>query len=175
MVVDNVVSQAQSYGCSLVEVTGGEPLLQPNVHLLMSRLCDAGMTVLIETSGTIDISNCDQRVIRIMDLKTPGSGEVHRNRWSNTNHLTKRDEVKFVICDRDDYQWARRMIERYQLVNRVNAVLISAVATEPGYEFDHAQRVSLRDLAQWVLEDRLPVRIQVQLHKLIWDPLTRGV
>ena len=174
--VEDVVTEVQSYGCPLVEVTGGEPLLQPAVHPLMARLCDEGMTVLIETSGASDIAHCDDRVIRIMDLKTPGSGEVDRNMWSNIDHLTRRDEVKFVICDRGDYEWAREVVRRYDLTDRVNAVLIGAVESVPaGDEISGVEGLSLRDLTQWILEDRLPVRVQTQLHKLIWDPAMRGV
>ncbi len=174
--VDEVVEDVLAYNCDLVEVTGGEPLLQPPVHGLMTRLCDLGKTVLLETSGASDISACDGRVIRIMDLKTPGSGETHRNLWSNIDHLNERDEVKLVVCSREDYEWSRRVIEQYQLHKRVKAVLISPVgAVEPGDDIAGADGLSLHDLAQWALEDRLPVRVQTQLHKLIWDPLARGV
>jgi len=162
--------------CRLAEMTGGEPLLQPNVHPLMARLCDLGYTVLLETSGACDITRCDPRVIRIMDLKTPGSGECGRNLWSNLDHLAPRDEVKFVLTGRDDYLWARDAIARYELPRRVNAVLLSAVhETPPGRELAGSTGLSLRELAEWVLADGLAVRIQTQLHKLIWDPLTRGV
>lgn len=160
----------------LVEITGGEPLLQPNVHVLMRRLCDAGRTVLIETDGVCDISACDPRVIRIMDIKTPGSGEAARNNWANIAHLTKRDEVKFVICSREDYEWSRDVIRRHALDQRVHAVLVSAAAAMAAtHEIAGVQGLPLRFLAEWVLADRLPVRVQTQLHKLIWDPMTRGV
>ena len=163
-------------GGELVEVTGGEPLLQPGVHELMARLCDAGCTVLVETSGACDISKCDPRVIRIMDLKTPDSGESQRNLWSNLGHLNERDEVKLVLCSRGDYEWAREVIERERLCEKVHAVLVSAVHEMPrGQELPGSAGLSLRDLAGWVLEDHLPVRIQTQLHKLIWDPMARGV
>ncbi len=163
-------------GCPLVEITGGEPLLQPNVHVLMRRLCDAGKTVLIETDGVCDISACDPRVIRIMDIKTPGSGEAERNNWNNLAHLTKRDEVKFVICSREDYEWSRDVIRKHALDQRVNAVLMSAAAPMAAtHEIAGVAGLSLRLLAEWVLADRLPVRVQTQLHKLIWDPMTRGV
>ncbi|MHB1157922.1 MAG: 7-carboxy-7-deazaguanine synthase QueE [Phycisphaerales bacterium] len=162
----------------LIEVTGGEPLLQPNVHPLMGRLADAGFTVLIETSGACDISTCDDRVIRIMDFKTPGSGEAARNLWSNVEHLNHRDEVKFVLTGRADYDWAKEVIAKYDLAKRVNAVLFSAVnPVPPGKELPGAGAtgLSLRDLAEWILADGLPVRLQTQLHKLIWHPQTRGV
>ena len=161
---------------NLIEVTGGEPLLQPNVHPLMAKLCDMGKTVLIETSGACDISTCDPRVIRIMDLKTPGSGEAARNHWPNIDHLTTRDEVKFVLTSREDYLWAREVIAKHKLNERVAAVLVSAVHDMPaGKERPGSTGLSMRDLAQWILEDHLPVRMQTQLHKLIWDPAARGV
>lgn len=176
--LDSVIDEVRAIGGAtrLVEVTGGEPLLQPNVHPLMSRLCDLGYTVLLETSGACDIAACDRRVIRIMDLKTPGSGETHRNDWANIERLRPRDEVKFVLADADDYQWARHVIRTYDLASRVNAVLISAVHGQPaGEEIPGAAGLSLRTVAEWVLADGLPVRVQTQLHKLIWDPTARGV
>ncbi len=174
--IDAIVDEVKGFGCDLVEVTGGEPLLQKHVHTLMKRLCDAGMTVLIETSGACDISLCDARVIRVMDLKTPGSGEAERNLWANVEHLTKRDEVKFVLCDRGDYEWARDMMAKYGLAQRVNAVLMSAAAAMPaGDDIAGVRGLGLRDLAEWVLADGLPVVMQTQLHKLIWDPMARGV
>lgn len=179
MTVDDVIAKAAELcdgDCTLYEITGGEPLLQPNVHTLMARLCDMGRTVLIETSGAHDISACDSRVIRVMDIKTPGSGEADRNRWENIEHLNERDEVKFVLCSEADYQWAKQIIHDYDLPHRVHAVLLSAVAPmQPGLELKGAPGLSLRDLSQWVLRDRLPVRVQTQLHKLIWSPNTRGV
>ena len=163
-------------GCSLYEITGGEPLLQRNVHALMSRLCDLGKTVLIETSGACDISPCDPRVIRIMDLKTPGSGEAPRNLWSNLQHLTKRDEVKFVLTSREDYDWMKQVLDEHKLAEKVGAVLVSAVnEVKQGLEIAGVPGLSIRDLAEWILADKLPVRFQTQLHKLIWDPLARGV
>jgi 7-carboxy-7-deazaguanine synthase len=174
--VDDLVAEVRRHDCKLVEVTGGEPLLQPNVHKLMSKLCDAGHTVLIETSGACHISQCDPRVIRIMDIKTPGSGEAARNIWSNIGHLTKQDEVKFVLTDRADYEWMRDVLAKHRLHERVNAVLVSASAPmSPGVEIRGVEGLPMRDLAEWVLADRLPVRLQTQLHKLIWDPMTRGV
>jgi len=176
--VDDVLQDVRKQGgtCNLVEITGGEPLLQPGVHELMRKLGDAGYTVMCETSGACDISGCDPRVVRIMDLKTPDSGEAQRNLWSNIEHLNGRDEVKFVCCSRRDYEWARGVIREHALHEKVNAVLMSAVHEMPtGKELPGAAGLSLRDLTSWVLEDQLPVRIQTQLHKLIWDPMARGV
>ena len=165
---------------NLVEITGGEPLLQPDVHPLTSRLCDLGRTVLIETSGAGDISRCDPRAIRIMDLKTPGSGEVDRNLWANLDHLTARDEVKFVITDRADYRWAKSIIEKHGLGERCRAVLMSPVFEQPGGEqIAGCRGLDPTELAEWILHDPPsaggPVRMQSQLHKLIWDPQARGV
>lgn len=176
--LDDIVAEVERIGrgCRLVEVTGGEPLLQKGVHPLMTRLCDAGYTVLIETSGACDISLCDPRVVRIMDLKTPGSGEVERNLWSNIEHLNERDEVKFVLCGRGDYDWMKQVLAEHRLHERVAAVLVSAVhEMPPGRELPGAEGLAIRDLAEWVLADGLPVRVQTQLHKLIWDPMRRGV
>jgi 7-carboxy-7-deazaguanine synthase len=176
--VESVVDDVQRQGgdCALVEITGGEPLLQPAAPELMRQLADRGYTVLVETSGACDITACDPRAIRIMDLKTPGSGECERNRWENLDALTPRDEVKFVLTSREDYDWARETIERYELASRVAAVLMSAVHAQPaGDEVPGTTGLSLHELAGWVLADQLPVRLQTQLHKLIWDPLARGV
>ena len=163
--LSDVVAAALAFDCPLVEVTGGEPLLQPAALPLMSALCDAGRTVLLETSGAHDISRVDPRVHRIMDLKTPGSGEAARNLWTNIEHLAPRDEVKFVISSREDYEWAREKTRRYDLSRRVNAVLFSPVFG----------RIEPADIARWILEDKLPVRFQLQMHKHIWEPDRRGV
>ena len=165
MAVEEVAAQLLGYGCDLVEVTGGEPLLQAGVYPLIVRLLDMGTTVLVETSGASDVSRLDVRAIKVMDLKCPGSGESARNLWSNLEHLTPRDEVKFVIADRADYEWARDVLRRDNLAPRVNAVLMSCVfgRLEPAL------------LAGWILEDRLPVRMQLQMHKHIWAPDARGV
>jgi len=160
-----VLEKALSFGTPLVELTGGEPLLQPGAIPLLQELCDSGRTVLLETSGERDISQVDPRVHRIMDLKAPGSDESHRNCWENIEHLTKRDEVKFVLSDRADYDWAKGVIEEHSLDDRVNAVLLSCVWGE----------LDPKDLVQWVLEDHLPVRVQIQMHKVIWDADTQGV
>jgi 7-carboxy-7-deazaguanine synthase len=165
MRVEEVAEQLLGYGCDLVEVTGGEPLLQAGVFPLIARLLDMGTTVLVETSGASDVSRLDVRAIKVMDLKCPGSGESARNLWSNLEHLTPRDEVKFVIADRADYEWAREVLRRDNLAPRVNAVLMSCVfgRLEPAL------------LAGWILADRLPVRMQLQMHKHIWAPDARGV
>lgn len=160
-----VLDKALSFGTPLVELTGGEPLLQAAAIPLLKELCDAGRTVLLETSGERDISEVDPRVHRIMDLKAPGSDESERNRWENIEHLTARDEVKLVLSDRRDYDWAKGVIEEHRLAERVNAVLLSCVWRE----------LDPKDLVRWVLEDKLPVRVQVQMHKVIWGADTQGV
>ena len=165
MSVDEVVADVASRGCDVVEVTGGEPLLQPDVYPLMQRLLDAGKTVLIETGGHRSIADVPAGVIRIMDVKCPGSGESGKNDWSNLALLTGQDEVKFVIADRADYEFAREVVQREQLIGRVNAVLFSPVHGE----------LDPKILSRWVIEDRLPVRVQLQVHKYIWSPSTRGV
>ena len=174
--IDQVVHEVRGYACDLVEITGGEPLLQPQAHPLMAQLCDNGYTVLLETSGACDISTCDLRVVRIVDLKTPGSGETDRIDWSSLDSLTDRDEVKFVICSRTDYEWARDVTEKRRLHDRTAAVLFSPVHGVPtGTELSGADTLNPCELAQWILADRLPVRLQPQIHKAIWDPLARGV
>jgi 7-carboxy-7-deazaguanine synthase len=160
-----VVDAVLGHGCPLVEVTGGEPLLQKNVLPLMTLLADAGRTVLLETSGAHDISEVDPRVHRIMDLKTPGSGEVERNLFSNLEYLTPRDEVKFVIGSREDYEWSRALVREHQLAERCRAVLFSPIFG----------RIDPREIVEWVLADNLPVRFQLQMHKFIWTPTQRGV
>jgi len=154
-----------AFDCPLVEITGGEPLLQKNVLPLMTALADAGHTVLLETSGAHDISKVDARVHRIMDLKTPGSGEAERNLFSNVEYLTARDEVKFVIGSREDYEWSREKVERYNLSKRCRAVLFSPIFG----------RIDPRQIVEWILDDKLPVRFQLQMHKFIWTPTQRGV
>jgi 7-carboxy-7-deazaguanine synthase len=174
--IDDLVDEILSYPAKLVEITGGEPLLQERVHELIRRLCDAGRTVLIETSGACDISFCDERAIRIMDLKTPGSGEEGRNNLDNIEHLTDRDEVKFIITDRADYEWAKSMMDRHRLAERCAAVLFSPVYEQAaGREVAGRPGLPPRELARWILADGLDVRLQLQLHKLIWDPEKRGV
>ena len=165
MAIAAVTAQVENYQCPLVEITGGEPLLQEGVYGLCAALLGAGKQVMIETSGASDVSRLDPRVVKIMDLKCPGSGEAGRNLWSNLRHLTPKDEVKFVISDRADYEWTRGVIAEHGLERRVNAVLLS-----PAFG-----RVDLKDLAAWMLEDRLPARLQLQMHKYIWSPTARGV
>jgi 7-carboxy-7-deazaguanine synthase len=166
--LDSIMQEVATHPCRLVEVTGGEPLLQKRVHRLMGRLCDEGYTVLLETSGAHDISAIDPRVHRIMDLKTPSSGECARNRLENLAHLGPRDEVKFVIGSDEDYAWATAQIRAGipGWADRVNAILVSPVFG----------KMTPLDLATRVLADALPrVRMQVQMHKLIWEPNQRGV
>lgn len=160
-----ILSAVLAFDCALVEITGGEPLLQKNVLPLMTALADAGKTVLLETSGAHDISSVDSRVHRIMDLKTPGSGESDRNLYSNIPHLTPRDEVKFVIGSREDYEWSREKLREHNLPERCGAILFSPIFG----------RIEPRQIVDWILADALPVRFQLQLHKLIWPPETRGV
>ena len=162
---DEVAQRALALGTQLVLITGGEPLLQPAVLPLMSALCDAGRTVMIETSGERDIAAVDPRVHRIVDLKAPGSGESQRNRYENIPLLTARDQVKFVLADRADYDWAKALIAREQLNARVAEVLLSCVHGE----------LDPRQLVAWVLEDGLEVRVQLQLHKYIWGATAEGV
>lgn len=164
MSLNEIIKQVESYDCKLVEITGGEPLLQKEVPELALRLLSKNQTVLIETSGEQDISVLDKRVIKIMDLKCPGSGESHQNRWENLEHLTPEDEVKFVIKDRQDYEWSREVIKKHSLEDRLR-VLFSPV-------WDN---LDLEDLAKWILQDKLNVRYQLQLHKFIWSPQTKGV
>ena len=162
--LDEVVVRALATGDRLIEVTGGEPLLQPEVFPLMTALADAGRTVLLETSGAVDIAPVDPRVTIILDVKTPGSGEVAANLDSNLDRLKPIDEVKYVVCDRDDFDWAVAHVRAFDLTSRAH-VLVGAA---------HG-RVDPTDLAAWVLETGLPLRLQVQLHKLLWGPNARGV
>lgn len=163
--VDEVVAQVEAYGCPTVEITGGEPLLQADVIPLTTKLLARGYRVMVETGGHRSIAGVPAGVIRIVDIKCPGSGESDRNDWSNLALLTSLDQVKFVLADRADYEFARDVITREHLADRCGAVLLSPVHGE----------LALKPLAEWILADRLPVRLQVQLHKYIWDPQTRGV
>jgi 7-carboxy-7-deazaguanine synthase len=165
MTLDDVLERVEEYGCDLVEITGGEPLLQSDVYPLMEQLLASGKTVMVETGGHRSIRNVPSNVIRIVDVKCPGSGESAKNHWENLDLLSLRDEVKFVIRDRADYEYAKDVVARYGLLDRTAAVLFS-----PVHGVLHA-----RELAAWILEDRLPVRLQLQAHKYIWDPHTRGV
>ena len=163
--LDEILAEVDSYGCQLVEVTGGEPLLQEDVYPLMQALVERGRQVLLETGGHRDISRVPPEVTTILDVKCPGSGESARNDWSNLDRIRARDEVKFVIKDRRDYEFAREVVNSRSLADRVAAVHFSPVHGE----------LSPRQLSEWVLADRLPVRVQLQIHKVIWDPGTRGV
>lgn len=158
MSLEAILQQVGSHPVRYVTVTGGEPLAQPGCLPLLTRLCDAGYRVSLETSGAMDISRVDPRVVVILDLKTPASGECDRNLESNIEHLKAQDEVKFVICDRGDYEWARSRMTQYELPDRVAEVLFS-----PSHE-----ALPARQLADWIVEDGLPVRMQLQLHKFIW-------
>jgi len=170
MTLDEIVAEVDAIGTNLVEVTGGEPLAHGPAFELVSRLLDRGYTVLVETSGAIDVAPLDPRAHRIMDLKCPGSGEVARNLWSNLDHLTPIDEIKFVIADRADYEWAADVVRTRGLDQRVRRGQLAAILFSPVWD-----RVEWKDLAAWVLADRLPVRLQVQLHKLIWGANVAGV
>ena len=165
MSVDEVVSAVESHGSRLVEITGGEPLLQEDVYPLMDRLLDRGFTVMLETGGHRPTTRVPPAVLKVLDVKCPGSGERAHNDWSNLDRLSPHDEVKFVVTDRADYDFARDVIARYGLASRAAAVLMSPVhgVLEP------------RTLSEWMLADRLPARLQLQLHKYIWSPTTRGV
>lgn len=162
--LSEIEDEVARHGLPLVEVTGGEPLLQPLVPELMRRLCDGGYEVLLETSGSLDIAPVDPRVVRIVDFKAPSSGEVAANRYENIALLRPHDEVKLVVGDRTDYEWARELIVHRELASRCT-VLVGPVfgALAP------------RDLAAWIVADRLPARMQLQMHKVIWDPAARGV
>ena len=157
MDVKDIVSSVSAYRTRYVTVTGGEPLAQRNCHELLRQLCDAGYEVSLETSGALDLSGVDSRVVRVMDLKTPSSGECERNLYANIGCLSQRDQVKFVIADREDYEWSARQVENYHLADRCE-VLFS-----PSYGQQDAAM-----LAGWILEDHLTVRFQVQLHKILW-------
>ncbi|OEC35275.1 7-carboxy-7-deazaguanine synthase [Pseudomonas sp. 21C1] len=159
MPLDTIVERVAGYRPRYVCVTGGEPLAQPGCIALLTRLCDAGYEVSLETSGALDVSAVDPRVSKVLDLKTPGSAEVGRNRYDNIALLTLNDQVKFVICSREDYDWAVSKLIEYRLAERAGEVLFS-----PSH-----QQVSARALADWIVADNLPVRLQLQLHKLLWN------
>ncbi len=165
-----VMREVEAKGCRLVEITGGEPLVQPGAALLARRLVDDGYTVLVETSGAIDVGDLDPRVHKIMDLKCPGSGEEHRNLWSNLDHLTRRDEVKFVVAGVEDFEWSERVIRKHGLDERVRAGMLGALLISPVWGTEE-----LEELAARVVASRLPVRFQTQLHKHIWGPDRAGV
>ncbi len=170
MSFDAIIAAVGAHGCDLVELTGGEPLAQAGAYTLVDRLLEEGFTVLVETSGAIDVGPLDPRAHKIMDLKCPGSGEVARNLWSNLDHLTARDEVKFVVRDRADYQWARDVISERGLGDRVGDGSLNALLMSPVWG-----ETNLEEMAGWILEDGLPVRFQTQLHKHIWGADAKGV
>jgi 7-carboxy-7-deazaguanine synthase len=165
MSIDEVLAEVDRHGCPLVEITGGEPLLQDDVYPLMDRLLAAGRRVMLETGGHRSIARVPAAVLKVVDVKCPGSGEAGKNDWDNLDRLAPHDEVKFVIQDRADYDFAKDAIDRYALASRAAAILLSPVhgVLEP------------RALSEWMLADRLPARLQLQLHKYIWSPTTRGV
>jgi 7-carboxy-7-deazaguanine synthase len=159
MSIEAICEQVAAYAPRFVTVTGGEPLAQKSCTPLLSRLCDAGYEVSLETSGAMCVADVDERVVKVLDLKTPASGEVERNDYSNIARLTPRDQLKFVICDRNDYEWARFKLDEYQLDGRVSDILFSP---------SHGQ-LQAQELAEWILKDNLPVRFQMQLHKILWN------
>ncbi len=170
MSLDGIMEEVERLGAPVVEITGGEPLVHRNAFVLARRLLDEGYTVLVETSGAVDVSALDHRVHKIMDLKCPGSGESSKNLWSNLDHLTGRDELKFVILDRTDYEWARDVVRQRRLHDRVFAGSLRAIHFSPVWDQLH-----LPDLARWILYDRLDVRLQLPLHKVIWGANVPGV
>ena len=163
--LDDILDRVAEYDCPLVEVTGGEPLLQEDVYPLMQRLLDQGRTVMIETGGHRSTARVPEPVVTILDVKCPGSGEAAKNDWGNLERLRAHDDVKFVIKDRTDYEYARDVIRRHDLAKRAAAIHLSPV---------HGV-MDARTLSEWVLADKLPARVQLQIHKFIWDPGTRGV
>ena len=165
-----ILEAVASFPTRIVEVTGGEPLAHPGSFALTDELLKEGYTVLVETSGAFDISSLDQRVHKIMDLKCPGSEESEKNRYENLEHLTGRDEIKFVLQDREDYDWAKSAIQQYELEQRVEDGTLRAILVSPVWG-----KIDLQELSQWILEDGLQVRFQLQVHKLIWGPEATGV
>lgn len=157
MELEAILSQVAEYGARYVTVTGGEPLAQKDCLVLLRQLCDAGYEVSLETGGGIDTTGVDERVAVILDVKTPGSGEVEKNYWTNLQRLKPKDEVKFVLCDRADYEWAKEVLKQHGISQKCS-VLFSPVY----------QQVNPTELAEWILQDKLPVRMQVQLHKILW-------
>ena len=157
MTLDAILAEVARHGARYVTVTGGEPLAQKNCLPLLQALCDAGYEVSLETGGALDVSGVDARVVKVLDIKTPASGEMERNLWGNLEHLDPHDEIKFVLCDEADYQWAKQVLAGAQLAQRCEVL------------FSPAQgQITARDVAEWILRDHLPVRLQVQLHKLLW-------
>lgn len=155
--IDDILKQVAQYRVKYVTVTGGEPLAQKACLELLTRLCDLGYEVSLETSGAIDVSGVDKRVVKVIDIKTPGSKEVEKNNYQNTQHLLPQDQIKFVICHRDDYEWAKKTIDQYQLTEACQVLFSPSFDEQPAGQ-----------LADWILEDQLPVRLQIQLHKFLW-------
>ena len=168
--LDDLIAKCDEIGTRLVEITGGEPLIHRNAFVLATRLLERGYTVLVETSGAIDVAPLDPRVHKIMDLKCPGSGEEARNLWSNLDHLTGRDEIKFVIKDRADYEWARAAVLERGLAEKKQHGTLREILFSPVWE-----SIDFQQMAQWILDDHLPVRYQIQLHKIIWGANVPGV
>ena len=156
--IDAIVAEAEQYGTPYITITGGEPLAQPGCLQLMTKLLDKGYVVSLETSGALDVSEVDRRVVKVMDLKTPSSGELSRNRYQNIEYLTQKDQVKFVIGDDEDYAWSKVILSEYDLASRCE-ILFSPVMGQQ----------NPTELAEKILKDRLPVRFQLQLHKILWD------
>lgn len=168
--LESIIEEAKSHHTPYICVTGGEPLAQPNCIPLLNELCHLGFEVSLETSGALSVAQVDARVSKVLDLKTPTSGESHRNLIENFEYLTAKDQIKFVICNREDYEWSKEQVRKYQLEKKVNTVWFSpAFAVEKG---NAKLPAFARNLAQWILEDRLPVRFQLQLHKLLWQEET---
>jgi 7-carboxy-7-deazaguanine synthase len=157
MTLEAILAEVARYAPRYVTVTGGEPSAQKNCPRLLQSLCDAGYEVSLETGGALDISGLDSRVVKVLDIKTPASGEMEKNLWSNLEHLDPHDEIKFVLCDEADYQWAKQVIQERELAKHCEVLLSPAQG-----------QLSAKDVADWILRDRLPVRLQVQLHKLLW-------
>jgi len=164
MSIDEILQKVESFGIHLVEITGGEPLMQDNVYTLMKRLIERGYKVMLETGGSISLKRVPKDVIKIMDLKCPGSSEQEKNNLDNLKLLAPHDEVKFVILDKKDYEWSRDIIKKYK-INETAQILLSPVF----------EKLELKEMVKWILEDQLPVRLQTQLHKIIWDKNTIGV
>jgi 7-carboxy-7-deazaguanine synthase len=155
--IEDICKQITQYSTRYITITGGEPLAQPECITLLSMLCEQNYIVSLETSGALDVSAVDPRVIKILDLKTPASGEVHRNIYDNLSFINKHDQIKLVICNRTDYEWAKDVLEQYQLPELCEVLFSPSYSTQ-----------SARQLAEWILEDQLPVRLQIQLHKILW-------
>ncbi len=162
--IDQIIDQVKSYSINLVEITGGEPLLQKEVFPLMESLLKNKFQVMLETSGSLSVKNVPAEVIKILDLKCPGSGEENKNLWENLNYLANTDEIKFVIADKIDYEWSKKVLQNHEFDKKI-PILFSPVF----------EKLKLKDLTEWILEDNLPVRLHAQLHKYIWDQKTIGV